>query len=202
MIQEVNLLLSLPVRAKEKLLFKEIIKYLILTLIALILLSFFQYGYNFFLKKDIVKATANKESAFKSLVTLQSQLPNDSLLQKEKAKADKLIKALATKKQLLSILKNKEALNTNGFSNYLRVLGEGIPKGVWLTEFSIEKGGRKIKMLGQSLDAVSVLNLISNLDKDKIFDGRQFNLVSLGNLDDGHATISGSKVFTFEVTNE
>ena len=198
MKQEINLLLALPVRVKSKFPAQLVLRLLLAWFVLLLIFSLLQFWQSASLGRKIDSLQQAKSSKIATLSSLQAKLPT-----KQKAAVEEQITALVnevtSKKKLLAVLQQKQELNTKGFSRYLQVFAEQINKETWLQKIELNNGGSHIALHGQSISAVNVLNFISVLDADPIFDGQRFNLVSL---DQTGVETDGLKTFSFEVKDE
>lgn len=184
MIQQVNLLYSIPK--------KEIQQYppstLFKLLLALIILLLVAYGLFFwrdlYLQKKLIKAQATQKHITEIISNFVSTKPE----KKKKLLEETAIlkKKLSEKNKLLDVVRQQHHINLTGFSNYLNTFAETITPGVWLTEIEIENGGRDIILTGQTLNSDDVIAFIRALNNNPLFSktNLQFKLKNLEKVED------------------
>ena len=72
--------------------------------------------------------------------------------------------------------------NTSGFSEYMRALARQPVSGLWLTGFSIAEGGAEVALRGRMLDAALLPRLLQRLSSEKVFEGKGFKTLVIGQL--------------------
>ena len=115
------------------------------------------------------------------LKTLQERLKTLSQLAAERKPNAQLAAELAdvqaqlkTREEILTYLSNGGIGNTSGFAEYLRGFAQQVPKGLWLTGFTIGAGGSEMEIRGRMLNAATLPEYIHRLNSEKAFQGRSF----------------------------
>jgi len=120
-----------------------------------------------------LKSVEERMSALAKLVA--EKKPNPQLLA-ELANVQGQLKA---REEILTYLSNDSIGSTSGFAEYLRGFAQQIPKGLWLTGFTIGPGGSEMEIRGRMLNAASLPDYIRRLNSEKAFQGRSFAALSI-----------------------
>lgn len=78
------------------------------------------------------------------------------------------------KQRLLEELAPHLAGNTSGFSSHLRGLARQRIDGLWLRTIRVTRGGRRLELMGSTIDPLTVPQLIEALRSEPAFVGRHF----------------------------
>lgn len=86
---------------------------------------------------------------------------------------------LATRSEVLDILKKGLGAEAAGFAEYLRGLARQTPSGLWLTGFSVASDGSAMEIRGRTLDPSLLPDYIQRLNAEKAFRGQAFSALQL-----------------------
>lgn len=75
---------------------------------------------------------------------------------------------------ILAALESGGIGNTEGFSGTMRAFARQTANGVWLTGFTVNEGGRQMRIAGRVLDPRLVPGYLDRLNAEKAFSGRIF----------------------------
>ena len=117
-------------------------------------------------------------AAKKQLQSLQNGkqlVPQIELLKKEKA----------AKSRILSSVAEQPLDTSNGFSAYLKALGERPAQGLWFTKLWFEDNGRKISWSGHTLEPASVPRYLQQLRTNNVYVGHFFSVLKMQRVNDG-----------------
>jgi MSHA biogenesis protein MshI len=79
------------------------------------------------------------------------------------------------RRQLMALLADYHDRQLTGFSAYLDDLARHGVDGMWLSEISLQTGGRWIQLKGLAIDPAQVPEFLRELSESDSFDGHQFN---------------------------
>lgn len=97
------------------------------------------------------------------------------------------------KENLLAYLTDQSFGNQFGFSGTLVTLSQQVISKVWLTEFSLLKGGEVMTLQGQTTQISQIPVYIDSLAKSNRFQGKQFSALQLEHPDEN------AELYTFEL---
>lgn len=120
-----------------------------------------------------------------SLQNGKQLLPQIELLKKEKA----------VKSRILNSVAEQPIDKSNGFSAYLKALGERPAQGLWFTKLWFEDNGRKISWSGHTQDPASVPRYLQQLKTNSIYVGHFFNVLKMQRAD------NNGKLLAFEISS-
>lgn len=126
------------------------------------------------------------DSAKAQLQSLQNGkqlLPQIELLKKEKA----------VKSRILNSVAEQPMDKSNGFSAYLKALGERPAQGLWFTKLWFEDNGRSISWSGHTLEPASVPRYLQQLKTNSVYVGHFFNVLKMQRAEDN------GKLLAFEI---
>ena len=95
------------------------------------------------------------------------------------AELTKLQLQLHEKEMLLDYLSNQSFGNQRGFSEILTTLSQQVVDKVWLTEFSLKKGGQVMTLHGKTSQVAQIPVYIDSLAKSAQFQGKKFSVFQL-----------------------
>lgn len=179
MKQQINLLNTLPQRARDYFSAANILKALGGFILFLILIYGYAYWNASSHNKRVIILTAKQKAAEKELAELTLKYPkaaNSSGIEKDIADLNRQV---TERNRLIEILKQQGAFNTAGFSSYLQGLSEAVISGVWITKITLSDGGGKLILIGKALNASAVLEFVKKLHTVKVFNGMTFKVGSL-----------------------
>lgn len=100
------------------------------------------------------------------------------------------------REEILAYLVNGSIGNTSGFAEYLRGFALQVPKGLWLTGFTIGAGGSEMEIRGRMLNAAALPEYIHRLDSEKAFQGRSFAALTILRPEEEKKSASGKPSVT------
>jgi len=100
------------------------------------------------------------------------------------------------KQRLLDYLTHQDFGNQQGFSATLRHLSQQQINNVWLTKFSLTRGGQTITLQGKALQSNQIPLYIDSLAKPEHFKGKQFSVFELQQPKDD------SEAYTFKLNTD
>ncbi|MDD5295933.1 MAG: PilN domain-containing protein [Rhodocyclaceae bacterium] len=80
---------------------------------------------------------------------------------------------LKERENLLAALDAGSLGDMEGYAEYLRALGRHTGQGVWVTGFSVARGGAQLGVSGRAQDAERIPVWLRALNGEKVFQGRQ-----------------------------
>lgn len=98
---------------------------------------------------------------------------------------------LKARDEVLAYLANGSIGSTSGFAEYLRGFATQVPKGLWLTGFTIGAGGSDMEIRGRMLNAEALPEYIHRLNAEKAFQGRSFAALTIRRPEEEKKTIAG-----------
>lgn len=110
-----------------------------------------------------------------------SQVPDAAL----EAKVAALRLEQYERQQLMRLLADYQNEQVTGFSGYLDDLANLGVDGMWLSEISLQTGGRWIKLKGMTTDPAHVPEFLRELSETRSFDGHQFDGFELKEAESG-----------------
>lgn len=115
-----------------------------------------------------VELNATK-SQLQSLQNGKQLLPQIELLKKEKL----------AKSRILDSVAEQPSNTSNGFSAYLKALGERPAQGLWFTRLWFEDNGRKISWSGHTQEPASVPRYLQQLKTNEVYTGHFFSVLKM-----------------------
>lgn len=79
---------------------------------------------------------------------------------------------LKERENLLAALDAGSLGDMEGYADTLRALGRNAGQGVWITGFSVARGGSQLGIAGRALDAERIPAWLRGLNAEKVFQGR------------------------------
>lgn len=83
------------------------------------------------------------------------------------------------RQSIAGILRNRDFGNTEGYSTYMEAFARQVPKGVWLTGFSLVGAGSEISLQGRTLQPELVPLFVGQLKHEAIMRGKTFSVLNL-----------------------
>lgn len=93
------------------------------------------------------------------------------------------------KSRVLDLLSGESVGNTDGFSAHLAALGRRHPEGLWLENIQIAAGGRQLMLVGRTLHANLVPELLSELQAEPALAGTAFATFAMSGDDTGRTPL-------------
>lgn len=112
-------------------------------------------------------------------------LPQIELLKKEKA----------VKSRILNSVAEQPIDKGNGFSAYLKALGERPAQGLWFTKLWFEDNGRRISWSGHTHEPASVPRYLQQLKSNNVYVGHFFNVLKMQRAE------GNGKLLAFEISS-
>lgn len=96
---------------------------------------------------------------------------------------------IAERREILALLQSGVGVEPGGagFADYLRGLARQSVAGLWLTGFSVARGGEAMEIRGRMVDAARLPDYIRRLNSERNFHGRQFLSLSVERPEAGSA---------------
>lgn len=126
-----------------------------------------------------------EETGAQNIEAIRQQLPEGALDQNLEAEVAELNKKERATRQLLEALDLQRIGNVGGFSSFMEGLARRQMKGLWLTRISLDEGGGKIGLQGQTSKPETVPQLIQRLGEEEAFTGTKFDIFNLTNASSG-----------------
>ena len=140
------------------------------------------------MQEDRQTLEAELNIAKTQLQSLQSGtqlLPQIELLKKEKAAKSRILNSVA-----------EQPVNTsNGFSAYLKAMGERPTEGLWFTKLWFEDNGRNISWSGLTQEPASVPRYLQQLKTNSVYIGHFFNVLKMQRAE------GSNKLLAFEISS-
>ncbi len=127
----------------------------------------------------------NARTQLQSLQSGKQLLPQIELLKKEKA----------AKSRILSSVAEQPVNTSNGFSAYLKALGQRPAQGLWFTRLWFEDNGRRISWSGHTREPASVPRYLQQLKSNEVYVGHFFNVLKMQRAE------GGGKLLAFEISS-
>jgi len=143
-------------------------------------------------KRNSVLANTIKKQQKHTVQTLPESSESPLLI----AELEKLNVQKFDQQRLLDYLTHQDFGNQQGFSATLRHLSKQQINNVWLTEFSLIRGGQTITLRGKSLQSNLIPLYIDSLAKSEHFQGKQFSVFQLEQPKDN------SEAYTFKLNTD
>lgn len=90
-----------------------------------------------------------------------------------------LEKELQAERYILSVLDGKQLRNIKGFSAYFQSFSRQIIQGMWLTGFTVAKGGKTVEIRGSSLEPGLVPQFVQGLSNETRLKGTRFSVLQM-----------------------
>lgn len=110
------------------------------------------------------------------LAGAQARRQADPVLAARLAAAER---ALADKRQVMSLLEKGELGDRSGFSVYLQAFARLGVEGVWLTGLDLRAGGESLKIRGRLLQESLLPLYVQRLNAEPAFQGRRFSALDM-----------------------
>ena len=88
-------------------------------------------------------------------------------------------KKLVNQQVLASIDAHDQSNNKRGYSEFLIGFSKKTPRGLWITQFSINGTGENIEVHGSATQANLVPRFLSNLSSESVFNGLKFEFFDI-----------------------
>lgn len=184
LLQEISLYIPPEDLPEPNLSFLVIMKILGGIIFLLAMLYGVSFGYFFYQNKSIVAMEKKSESVHAELVKKTKEY-NTEL---DEAQFNVEIRALTVlKKQKIDALSLLRAQGINNgvlFSNFFAALSERHVLGTWYTSININKNGSYLVLDGLSIKPEMVPEILDEMQKESVFDGRIFNQFLIKRVDD------------------
>lgn len=105
-----------------------------------------------------------------------------------------LEREMVARQKVVDALTRVRNTYTQGISTYLESFSRQMPKGVWLTGFTVQAGGEGLVIRGSSLKPELVPTFLDQLSTEKTLVGTQFSLLQI------QRETSGARFVDFTVT--
>ncbi len=137
-------------------------------------------------EQQVVEVELNAaKTKLQSLQNGKQLLPQIEILKKEKA----------AKARILSSVAEQPINKSNGFSAYLRALGERPAQDLWFTKLWFEDNGRKISWSGLTQEPASVPRYLQQLKSNSVYVGHFFSVLKM------QRAKSGGNLLAFEISS-
>ena len=130
-------------------------------------------------EREAVQQEAQLKAAQTALTALAKRAAErkpDAVLAADLANAQA---QLSIRQEIVTYLENGSIGSTTGFAEYLRGFARQVPKGLWLTGFTIGAGGSDMEIRGRMLNAAMLPEYIRRLNGEKAFQGRSFAALTI-----------------------
>jgi Tfp pilus assembly protein PilN len=190
MMQEINLLTTLPARPKRYLM----AEYLLFVIASWMFLLLLIYLVHFVLvskkQTNLNNLISIKSSMVKNIIALNKE---SEIWQQNKGAVQHSRKDISA--ALVSFLAKQKS---NKFSSYLTGLANTTPHGVWLKTIVFSNVDNDITLTGNTASAALIPRFLRNLNKSKAFVGRKFSTLHLAKNTQGN----GEKFMEFKLTTK
>ncbi len=120
------------------------------------------------LETQLAQSVAQKKAAEQKLVEATRRLAGSH----SGARVQSLEARLKERENLLAALDAGRLGDMEGYAEYLRALGRRSGQGVWITGFSVARGGSQLGISGRALDAERLPLWLRGLNGEKVFQGK------------------------------
>ena len=117
---------------------------------------------------------AQSKDLQQQLVTLGQQLASRKANPELERQLTRLKTALATRTEILALLKKGLGPQAKSFADYLGGLARRTPHGLWLTGFTVDGDGGGMEIRGRTLDPALVAEYVRRLNAEAQFQGESF----------------------------
>jgi len=145
--------------------------------------------------------SAKRNTVLQTTIKQQQQYTTQNIAQSPEsplllAELEKINVQQFDKQRLLDYLSHQDFGNQQGFSATLFHLAKQQIDNVWLTEFSLVKGGQSITLQGKASQSNQIPLYIDSLAKAEYFQGKSFSVFQL------EQPKEDSNVYTFKLNTE
>lgn len=141
------------------------------------------YAYNVHSLQPFRDELARTNAGFERLAARVDQMRSNASGSAELRLLDqdiaRLTRDLEHRRRLQQVLASGSFGNTEGFSPYFEALARGHVDGAWLTDITLEKGGRRLGIGGLTVDPELVPVYLKRLGENPVFRKRGFNVLEL-----------------------
>lgn len=120
------------------------------------------------LEARVAQGLAQKKAAEQKLTESTRRLAGSN----SGARVLSLEARLKERENLLAALDAGTLGDMEGYSEYLRALGRRAGQGVWITGFSVARGGSQLGISGRALDGERIPAWLRGLNSEKVFQGK------------------------------
>lgn len=184
MMQQVNLLSAELMPKRESLTFQQLLLFWGVFAGLLVIVSAWN-GYETWRLATTQQSTAEQGRALlaanEQLKASFSSTPDPEL----EARVNELRMEQAERAALMTLLADYHSAQAVGFSGYLADLSTHSVEGMWLSEISLNAGGRWIALKGKTTDPARVPEFLRRLSDGRSFDGHLFDGFELKETDSG-----------------
>ncbi len=130
---------------------------------------------------QLVEANLRKaQDSLGALAGLQANRRIDPVLEAELSATQARLQA---KERVADMLERGGTGNRKGFASFMQGFARQVSEGVWLTGFDISASGRTIEVRGNVLSESALPKLVSRLQDEEAFRGRQFGALNMKRVD-------------------
>lgn len=189
MHQQINL--YQPMFRKQRKLFSFTVSVRVVAIIVVAMLSLYLLGTLNLerAEKDLTELKLQNELRLTQLAGISEQLKSLNGGTEVAHKIDLLEQELEAEKYLLEILGDVYVQHRQGFSDYLEGFARRVVKGMWITRFDMQNGGKDVMLSGGAMVPDSVPTFIEQLAEEPRLIGTHFEILTMQRQDTGKAWV-------------
>ena len=131
------------------------------------------------LKSELAQQEKRQQAFAQQLVDVSAQLAGMKTDTAPQLVLANLERELVARQKVVDALTRVRDTYTQGVSTYLESFSRQMPKGVWLTGFTVQAGGEGLTIRGSSLKPELVPTFLDHLSTENTLMGTQFGLLQI-----------------------
>ena len=131
------------------------------------------------LKSELAQQEKRQQAFAQQLVDVSAQLAGMKTDTAPQLVLANLERELVARQKVVDALTRVRDTYTQGVSTYLESFSRQMPKGVWLTGFTVQAGGEGLIIRGSSLKPELVPTFLDHLSTENTLMGTQFGLLQI-----------------------
>ena len=131
------------------------------------------------LKSELAQQEKQQQAFAQQLVDVSAQLAGMKTDTAPQLVLANLERELVARQKVVDALTRVRDTYTQGVSTYLESFSRQMPKGVWLTGFTVQAGGEGLIIRGSSLKPELVPTFLDHLSTENTLMGTQFGLLQI-----------------------
>lgn len=131
------------------------------------------------MKAELAQQEKQQQIFTEQLLEVSAQLAEMKTDTAPQLELGNLERELAARQKVVDALTRVRDTYTQGVSTYLEGFSRQMPKGVWLTGFTVQAGGEGLVIRGSSLKSALVPTFLDQLSTEQTLVGTQFALLQI-----------------------
>ncbi|MDY6943283.1 MAG: PilN domain-containing protein [Pseudomonadota bacterium] len=179
MKQQVNL--YLPIFQKKSAVFsaRTMAQVALVFVVGLMAIYGFSLRQSHYLEREVARLESKRDAALIRLEALGQRATPKEKSRALEARLARLSRELRQKREVVSLVRQEDLGNIEGFSEHLAGLARQRVDGLWLTGVDISDGGKDITLRGTTQQEVLVPRFLQLLADESVFRGTGFRYVQL-----------------------